>query len=177
MDLKDYKLQWLRSIIGSVSQEPVLFNTTIADNISYGHEDATIDDIIRAAHTANAHEFITRLPDGYDTIVGEGGLQLSGGQRQRVAIARALVRDPKILLLDEATSALDIESERMVQEALDRAREGRTTIIVAHRLSTVYNADVIAVLHDGCVMEQGKHTELMERKGLYYLYNALNNRT
>ena len=151
-----------------MSQEPVLFNTTIAENISYGKESATIDEIVMAAHLANAHDFITDLPNGYDTIVGEGGFQLSGGQRQRVAIARALIRDPKILLLDEATSALDTESERMVHEALDRAREGRTTIIIAHRLSTIEAADVIVSIDNGTVVEVGSHDDLMSNKGLYH---------
>ena len=151
-----------------MSQEPVLFNTTIAENISYGKESATIDEIVMAAHLANAHGFITDLPNGYDTIVGEGGLQLSGGQRQRIAIARALIRNPKILLLDEATSALDTESERMVYETLDRAKESRTTIIIAHRLSTIEAADVIVGIDNGAVVEVGSHDDLMSNKGLYY---------
>ena len=151
-----------------MSQEPVLFNTTIVENISYGKESATIDEIVMAAHLANAHGFITDLPNGYDTVVGEGGLQLSGGQRQRIAIARALIRNPKILLLDEATSALDTKSERMVYEALDRGREGRTTIIIAHRLSTIEAADVIVGIDNGAVVEVGSHDDLMSNKGLYY---------
>ena len=150
-----------------VSQEPVLFDTTVAENIRYG-KDASMEDIQEAAKKANAHDFISKLPDGYNTLVGEGGIQISGGQKQRVAIARALVRDPKVLLLDEATSALDTESEKMVQEALDKAREGRTTIVVAHRLSTIRNADIIISLQDGRVAEKGAHQELIQLKGLYY---------
>jgi len=167
-EVHSLNLKWLRNHIGVVSQEPVLFDTTIAENIRYGKEGATMKEIEDAAKNANAHDFISELPDGYNTLVGERGTQLSGGQKQRVAIARALVRDPKILLLDEATSALDTESEAIVQSALDHAREGRTTIVIAHRLSTIQTADVIASIEDGQVVEQGTHAELMERKGLYY---------
>ena len=168
MNIKELNLKWLRSHIGVVSQEPVLFDTTIAENIRYGKEDATMEEIQEAAKNANAHNFIMDLPKGYDTLVGEGGTQMSGGQKQRIAIARALVSNPKILLLDEATSALDTESESIVQEALDRAREGRTTIVIAHRLSTIQNADIIVSVEDGHVVETGSHSELMSNKGLYY---------
>ena len=167
-EIRTLNLQWLRNHIGVVSQEPVLFNTTIAENIRYGREDATMDDIIQAAKNANAHDFISQLPDGYDTDVGERGAQMSGGQKQRIAIARALVRDPKILLLDEATSALDNQSEKVVQDALDKAREGRTTIVIAHRLSTIQTADTIIAISDGRVAESGSHSELMDQEGLYY---------
>ena len=167
-DVRALNTRWLRKHIGVVSQEPVLFDTTIARNIMYGKEDATEEEMIQAAKDANAHNFISELPDGYNTLVGEAGTQLSGGQKQRIAIARALVRDPKILLLDEATSALDTESESIVQEALDRARTGRTTIVIAHRLSTIQNADVIASMKDGRVAEIGTHSELLGKKGLYY---------
>ena len=167
-DIKSLNLKWLRSKIGIVSQEPVLFNTTIAENIRYGKEDATMEEIEQAAKNANAHNFIMQLPEKYETIVGERGSQLSGGQKQRIAIARALVKDPKILLLDEATSALDTENEKIVQEALDKAREGRTTIVIAHRLSTIQTADVIACIDSGYVIEKGNHLELMENEGLYY---------
>ena len=168
MNIKELNLKWLRSHIGVVSQEPVLFDTTIAENIRYGKEDATMQEIEEAAKNANAHDFIMALPKGYDTPVGERGIQLSGGQKQRVAIARALVSNPKILLLDEATSALDTQSEATVQEALDRAREGRTTIVIAHRLSTIQNADIIVSVSEGRVVETGSHSELMSRKDLYY---------
>ena len=159
----------LRKQIGIVSREPVLFNISIADNISLGKQGATQDEIVMAAKMANAHNFICNLPQGYSTVAGEGGCQLSGGQKQRIAIARALIRKPKILLLDEATSALDTESERAVQQALDRASEGRTTIIIAHRLSTVQKADVIYCLNTkGHIVERGNHERLMNNKSLYY---------
>lgn len=151
-----------------VSQEPVLFSTTIAENIRYGRGNVTMDDIKKAVKEANAYEFIMKLPQKFDTLVGDRGAQLSGGQKQRIAIARALVRNPKILLLDEATSALDTESEAEVQAALDKAREGRTTIVIAHRLSTIRNADVIAGFEDGVIVEHGSHSELMKKEGLYF---------
>uniref|UniRef100_A0A5F8GIF1 Multidrug resistance protein 1 n=1 Tax=Monodelphis domestica TaxID=13616 RepID=A0A5F8GIF1_MONDO len=167
-DIRTLNVRYLREITGVVSQEPVLFATTIAENIRYGREDVTMEEIKKAVKEANAYDFIMKLPNKFDTLVGERGAQLSGGQKQRIAIARALVRNPKILLLDEATSALDTESEAVVQVALDKAREGRTTIVIAHRLSTVRNADVIAGFEDGVIVEQGNHNELMKQKGVYF---------
>uniref|UniRef100_A0A8C0FPJ6 ATP binding cassette subfamily B member 1 n=1 Tax=Bubo bubo TaxID=30461 RepID=A0A8C0FPJ6_BUBBB len=167
-DIKTLNVRYLREIIGVVNQEPVLFATTIAENIRYGREGVTMEEIEKATKEANAYDFIMKLPNKFETVVGERGAQLSGGQKQRIAIARALVRNPKILLLDEATSALDTESESVVQAALDKAREGRTTVIVAHRLSTVRNADLIAVFEGGVITEQGNHFKLLERKGIYY---------
>ncbi|KAJ0977985.1 hypothetical protein J5N97_013459 [Dioscorea zingiberensis] len=168
VDIKKLKLKWLRSQMGLVSQEPALFATSIKENILFGKEGATMQEVMDACMTANVHEFISQLPLGYDTQVGEKGIQLSGGQKQRIAIARAIIRSPKILLLDEATSALDTESERIVQEAIDIASVGRTTIVIAHRLSTVLNSDVIVVVQDGRVVESGSHVELMsDEEGMY----------
>ncbi|XP_019444312.1 PREDICTED: ABC transporter B family member 1-like [Lupinus angustifolius] len=161
-DIRRYNLKSLRRHISVVPQEPCLFATTIYENIAYGHDSATEAEIIEAATLANAHKFISSLPDGYKTFVGERGVQLSGGQKQRIAVARAFVRKAELMLLDEATSALDAESERSVQEALDRASSGKTTIIVAHRLSTIRNANVIAVIDDGKVAEQGSHSHLLK---------------
>ncbi|XP_044945695.1 phosphatidylcholine translocator ABCB4 isoform X2 [Mustela putorius furo] len=167
-DIRTFNVRYLREIIGVVSQEPVLFSTTIAENIRYGRGNVTMDEIKKAVKEANAYDFIMKLPQKFDTLVGDRGAQLSGGQKQRIAIARALVRNPKILLLDEATSALDTESEAEVQAALDKAREGRTTIVIAHRLSTIRNADVIAGFEDGVIVEQGSHRELMKKEGVYF---------
>ncbi|KAK6119487.1 hypothetical protein DH2020_046770 [Rehmannia glutinosa] len=168
-DIKRLKLKSLRKHIGLVQQEPALFATSIYENILYGKDGATEGEIIEAAKLANAHSFISALPEGYSTKVGERGVQLSGGQKQRVAIARAILKNPSILLLDEATSALDVESERIVQQALDRLMKNRTTVMVAHRLSTIKNADQISVLQDGKIIEQGTHSSLIENKdGAYY---------
>ncbi|XP_010274280.1 PREDICTED: ABC transporter B family member 2-like isoform X2 [Nelumbo nucifera] len=168
-DIKKLKLKSLRKHIGLVQQEPALFATTIYENILYGKEGASEAEVIEAAKLANAHTFISGLPEGYRTKVGERGVQLSGGQKQRVAIARAVLKDPAILLLDEATSALDVESERIVQQALDRLMKNRTTVVVAHRLSTIQNADQISVIQDGKIIEQGTHFRLIENKdGAYY---------
>ncbi|KAK7858012.1 abc transporter b family member 11, partial [Quercus suber] len=162
INLREFQLKWIRQKIGLVSQEPVLFTCSIKDNIAYGKDNATTEEIRAAAEIANAAKFIDKLPQGLDTMVGEHGTHLSGGQKQRVAIARAILKDPRILLLDEATSALDAESERIVQEALDRIMTNRTTVIVAHRLSTVRNADTIAVIHQGKIVEKGSHSELIK---------------
>ncbi|XP_074315974.1 ABC transporter B family member 11-like [Silene latifolia] len=162
INLKEFQLKWIRQKIGLVSQEPVLFASSIKENIAYGKDGATDEEIRVAAELANAAKFIDKLPQGLDTLVGEHGTQLSGGQKQRVAIARAILKDPRILLLDEATSALDAESERIVQEALDRIMVNRTTVIVAHRLSTVRSADMIAVIHQGKLVEKGSHSELLK---------------
>ncbi|KAI4999926.1 hypothetical protein ZWY2020_004515 [Hordeum vulgare] len=169
VEIKSLRISWLRDQMGLVGQEPVLFNDTIRANITYGkHGEVTEEEVTAVAKAANAHEFISSLPQGYDTLVGEKGVQLSGGQKQRVAIARAIIKDPKILLLDEATSALDAESERIAQDALDRVMVSRTTIVVAHRLSTIKGADMIAVLKEGKIAEKGKHEALMRIKdGVY----------
>ncbi|WZZ01654.1 hypothetical protein YC2023_073982 [Brassica napus] len=161
-------VKWLRSQMGLVSQEPVLFATSIKENILFGKEDASMDEVVEAAKASNAHTFISQFPHDYNTQVGERGVQMSGGQKQRIAIARTMIKSPKILLLDEATSALDSESERVVQEALDKASLGRTTIVIAHRLSTIRNADVICVVHNGRIVETGSHEELMENLDGHY---------
>ena len=166
-DIKGVTLASLRGLIGLVTQETVLFSDSVRNNISYGREDIAFEQIVRAAKAANAHEFIDRLPRGYDTQLGERGEGLSMGQRQRIAIARALLKDPPILILDEATSALDAESESLVQGALDVLLQGRTSLVVAHRLSTVRQADRIVVLQEGRIIEQGTHEDLLQRRGLY----------
>lgn len=161
--IQTFWISWLRQQMGLVSQEPILFNETIRTNIAYGSQgDATEEEIIAATRAANAHNFISSLPQGYDTSVGERGVQLSGGQKQRIAIARAILKDPRILLLDEATSALDAESERVVQDALDRVMINRTTVVVAHRLTTIKGADIISVVKNGIIAEKGSHDELMK---------------
>uniref|UniRef100_A0A8B9YNS3 ATP binding cassette subfamily B member 4 n=1 Tax=Bos mutus grunniens TaxID=30521 RepID=A0A8B9YNS3_BOSMU len=169
-EAKKLNVQWLRAQLGIVSQEPVLFDCSIADNIAYGDNSrpVTMPEIVSAAKAANIHPFIETLPHKYETRVGDKGTQLSGGQKQRIAIARALIRHPRILLLDEATSALDTESEKIVQEALDKAREGRTCIVIAHRLSTIQNADLIVVIENGRVREHGTHQQLLAQKGIYF---------
>ncbi|KAF2078094.1 hypothetical protein CYY_000565 [Polysphondylium violaceum] len=166
--IKKINAKWLRNHIGIVSQEPSLFATTIIENLRYGCPEATEQQVMEAAKLANAHQFIESFPLGYNTIVGERGIQLSGGQKQRIAIARAILKNPQIIILDEATSALDSESEHLVQEALQNLMKGRTTLIIAHRLSTVQNADAIAVVKHGVIVEYGSHSQLMAKKQLYY---------
>ena len=166
-DLRRLKQRSLRRSIGVVLQDPLLFNDTVAANIGYGRPGATTAEIEAAAQAANALAFINRLPDRFNTIVGERGNRLSVGERQRITIARALIKRPRIIILDEATSALDAESEALVQEALDRLRQGRTTFVIAHRLSTVVNADRILVLREGVIAESGAHAELMKQNGYY----------
>ncbi|GFH13375.1 uncharacterized protein HaLaN_09249 [Haematococcus lacustris] len=161
LDVRSYNLRWLRSHIGLVSQEPLLFSCSVGDNIRYGLPGASQEEVEAAARAANAHDFISALPEGYNTHVGERGVQLSGGQKQRVAIARAVVKNPRIMLLDEATSALDAHAEKVVQDALDHIMVGRTSVVVAHRLSTIRNADKIALVYRGTILEQGTHAELM----------------
>lgn len=173
MNVKDVTMKSLREQIGLVPQDTMLFNATVKDNILYGRLDASDEEVYAAAKAANALEFIEKLPEGMDTVVGERGNSLSGGQRQRIAIARAILKDPKILILDEATSALDTESEKLVQEALERLMRDRTAIVIAHRLSTIKNADHIVVLKQGMVEEAGTHEELLEKNGLYgHLYSV-----
>lgn len=173
VNIKDMKVKSLRGLIGNVNQEAILFNDTFYNNITFGVENATMEQVIEAAKIANAHDFIMETEHGYDTNVGDRGCLLSGGQRQRISIARAILKNPPILILDEATSALDTESERLVQEALERLMKTRTTIAIAHRLSTIKNADEICVMRDGEIVERGKHEELLKLDGLYKRLNDM----
>ena len=172
-DIRKVSIHDLRSIMGNVNQDPILFNDSIFNNIAFGVENATMEEVIEAAKIANAHEFIVEKEQGYDTYIGDRGVKLSGGQRQRISIARAILKNPPILILDEATAALDTESERIVQEALERLMSSRTTIAIAHRLSTIRNADEIIVMDEGRIVERGKHAELIEKNGYYKKLNDM----
>ena len=173
--MKDFLTGSLRNQIGLVQQDNILFSDTVKENILLGRPDATDDEIVEAAKMANAHDFIMNLPEGYDTEVGERGVKLSGGQKQRLSIARIFLNNPPILILDEATSALDLESEAIIQEALDVLSKDRTTLIVAHRLSTITHADKIVVMENGQIVETGTHQELIQKQGAYeHLYSIQN---
>jgi subfamily B ATP-binding cassette protein MsbA len=167
IDLRELKLHDLRDLMGNVNQEAILFNDSIFNNIAFGVENTSMTEVIAAAKVANAHDFIIETEHGYDTVIGDRGSKLSGGQRQRLSIARAILKNPPILILDEATSALDTESERLVQDALENLMKNRTSLVIAHRLSTVRNADLICVFHEGEIVERGTHDELIELDGRY----------
>ena len=167
INIKDFKKKSLRGLLGLVTQDSILFNETVRNNISLGKENATDEEIIEAAKIANAHDFIMELPEGYSTNIGDSGNKLSGGQKQRLSIARAVLKNPPIMILDEATSALDTESERLVQDALEKMMRNRTSIVIAHRLSTIQNANTIVVLQKGEIVEQGSHAELLAADGVY----------
>jgi subfamily B ATP-binding cassette protein MsbA len=167
VNVNDYKIDQLRGLMGIVTQESILFNDTVFHNIAFGLENISEDEVIKAAKIANAHEFIMAMEEGYQTFIGDRGMKLSGGQRQRLSIARAVLRNPPILILDEATSSLDTESERLVQDALEKLMQNRTSVVIAHRLSTIKFADEIVVLQNGKLVERGSHASLLEANGTY----------
>ena len=175
IDIRDYKIADLRGLMGNVNQDPILFNDTFFNNISFGVENATLEQVENAAKVANAHEFIIATSEGYQSNIGDRGGKLSGGQRQRVSIARAVLKNPPILILDEATSALDTESEKLVQEAIENLMKNRTSIVIAHRLSTIKNADLICVFHEGEIVERGNHDELLALDGIYKKLHGMQN--
>jgi len=168
VDIRDHRLQTYRDLLALVQQDVFLFDGSVSDNIAYGRHDATAAEVEDAATRANAHEFIVKLPDKYDTFVGERGVKLSGGQQQRLAIARAILASPQILILDEATSNLDTESEQLIQASMATLLAGRTTFVIAHRLSTIRRADLILLMEEGRIIERGTHDELMQARGTYY---------
>ena len=173
-DIREVTLKSLRSTVGVVQQDVYLFSGTVFENIEYGRPGASMEEVVSAARMAGAHEFITGLKDGYNTYVGERGVKLSGGQKQRISIARVILKNPPVLILDEATSALDNESEQLVSQSLERLSKGRTTVTIAHRLTTIQNADRILVLSDNSIVEEGNHEELLLKKGMYYqLYTSV----
>ncbi|MDT3993693.1 ATP-binding cassette domain-containing protein, partial [Mammaliicoccus fleurettii] len=175
LDIRDINLNYLRNAIGLVQQDVFIFSTSAYENIKYGNPDASMEDIIQASKLANAHEFISDLPDGYHTLLGEKGAKLSGGQKQRISIARMFLKNPEIVIFDEATSALDNFSEQLVQQSLEQLSQNRTTIVIAHRLTTIQNADIICVITKNGIVESGTHSELMNKDGLYkkmYLQNT-----
>ena len=174
-DIRNFALYDLRELMGNVNQDPILFNDTIYNNIAFGVENTTQEAVENAAKIANAHEFILQTEHGYQTVIGDRGSKLSGGQRQRLSIARAVLKNPPIMILDEATSALDTESEKLVQEALDNLMRNRTSIVVAHRLSTIRNADMICVFHEGKIVEKGNHEELLKLNGIYTKLYSMQN--
>ena len=167
LDLRDMKKHSVRGLMGLVTQEAILFNDTVKSNIIFGKENVSDEQVVQAAEIANAHEFIVQMPNAYETNIGDAGSKLSGGQKQRLSIARAVLKNPPIMILDEATSALDTESERLVQDALEQMMENRTSLVIAHRLSTVQKADLIVVMREGRIVEQGTHKELIQRNGAY----------
>ena len=167
-DIRNFRLRTYRDLLAIVQQDVFLFDGSVRDNIAYGRYDASDEEVEDAAHRANAHEFIAKLPEGYETFVGERGVKLSGGQQQRLAIARAILASPQILILDEATSNLDTESEQLIQASMSSLLAGRTTFVIAHRLSTVRRADLILLMEDGRIVERGDHEQLMAARGIYY---------